>query len=271
MNPKVLAITFFVSLPAGATPPADPWALVPPLPSACYDEQDGYMAKVAAATATLDEEILAQDAINNSANEQLATMSEADPFEMAQRMQEYMMNNPEGATKMMEDLYSTGQTYYEDFTADAERERALKVPLDDLVARYRAEFAEIRAARDAKLAALPTDEDAAEFYWTKEALAQLPAINQQTDAAYAKVCAEWWQDQPFAAPLAEFRTFLANEHVPAQDESFRRNKQQWDIQGVDTSEFQSTAAMAATRNYLQQLQLIYQERAEHRTDLHVQP
>ena len=271
MRLRTLVLAFCATLPAAAAPPGDPWTLVPALPDACYEQQDGFLADVAAGIATLDEQISAQQAINDSVGGQLSAISEEDPFAMANRMQDYMMNNPEEATKMMEKLYATGQTYAEDATGDFRREQELTAPLDDLVARYREEFAQIRTDLDAKLATLPTEMGEAGAFWTSQAVAQLPAINQQTDAAYAKLCARWWQNGPFAAPLAEFRAFLANERVPREEEMFGQNKQQWDIQGIDTSEFYPTAAMEATRKYLQQLQHIYTERVQNQTDLHVQP
>ena len=271
MKSKVFAIALCVALPAGATPPTDPWALVPALPSGCYEEQDGYLAKVDTAIAMFDQEIDAQRAINDEIGGQVASAASADPYAMMDRMQDYLMNNPEEATKMMEDLYATGQTIGDELVEDIEREQELTAPLDGLSARYRTAYAEHRAPIEAMVAALPTEEGEAGAYFTDEAIAQLPAINRQANAAYERLCAQWWQNGPFVAPLTEFRAFLANDRAPRQDKVFAQGKQQWDIQGIDTSEARSLAAMEAARDYLKQVQRVYGLRVQNRTDLHIRP
>lgn len=263
-----------LSLPAGAEPIDDPWSLVPPAPTACYDEQDNFLAKVGAALATLDEEISTQMAMNDDIKAGLGDTStgEADPFAMAQRMQDYMMNNPEAATRMMQDLSATGQTFSEDLSQQIEREQELTGALDAQITGYRNAFAEMRAPIDATIKALPTEVVGEGFVvFTDEAIAQLPAINRQSSAAYEELCARWWKRGPLAAPLAEFRTFLIEEKVAGAEHQFDQTRQQLDIQGIDTSEYRSTAAMDAAADYLRQLQRIYVQRLEKPSDIHVNP
>lgn len=52
------------SLAQGAAP-ADPWSLVPALPTACYGKQDNFDEVVAQRLATLGAEITRQDNINS--------------------------------------------------------------------------------------------------------------------------------------------------------------------------------------------------------------
>jgi hypothetical protein len=268
---KVLAIGLglIVSLDAGAQAIDNPWSLVPALPSACYGEQDDFSELVDEGFTTVTVATDSQRVLNEEANAQLGDIADADPFAMAQRMQEYMMQNPEAAMKMMEDLYATGQTISDDIIAEGERERQLISVLDDLIARYNDEFAAMLAPIAALVAALPTHVVGEGFdAYTAEAIAQLPAINRQASAAYEKLCAGWWKSTPFKAPLAEYRAFLTDEKIPHELEMFAQAKQQLDIQGVDTAAYQPIGAMDATRDYLKQLQRIFVLRVEQPTDLH---
>jgi hypothetical protein len=251
-----------LSLLAAAAPPENPWPLVPALPSACFGEQDRFLESVATGIAALDERISAQQTINDQVSSQVGNMAAADPFELAQRMQEYLMNNPQAATKMMEDLYASGQTMAEDAAAENERAQELTAAIDGHIARYRSAFATMRTPIDAKIAALPTEETEAGPMLTNESIARLPAFSAEANTAYQQLCATWWQPGPFAALLAEFRKFLTDDKVPREDKTFDQGKQQWAIQGVDTSEVRSTAAMDAARSYLQQLQKVYTERLD---------
>jgi hypothetical protein len=118
----------------------------------------------------------------------------------------------------------------------------------------------MRALIDAKIAALPTEQSEGGDYLTDEAIAQMPAIMQEANTEYERLCVEWWQPGPFAAWLMEYRSYLTDERVPAEQDLFEQTKQQWEIQGVDTSEARSTAAMDAAHDYLQRLEKIYAER-----------
>ncbi len=240
----------------------DPWSLVPSLPDACYDNQDQLAGRITVGIATLDEEIIAQNERNNEISGQFNDMAEADPFEMAQRMQQYLLDNPEESMAMMEKLYATGQTVYEDTTARYEREQELTTVLENIIVRYRAAFADMRAPFDAQYAALPTEDKGVHYGLTSEGIAQLPVISQQAGIAYEQFCAKWWKSGPFAAPLSELRKFLSDEKVPREEELFEQGRQQLDIQGVDTGEYRATASMEAARSYLQQLQRVYAERLE---------
>lgn len=272
MKAYALLFTLCTALPAGATTVDDPWILVPPLPGSCYREQDEFLDNVAAGLATLDEEISAQTAMNDEIGSQVGDMAEADPFEMAQRMQQYMLDNPEQGMKMMEGLYATGQTISEDVSEDVESEQERGAALDGLIADYRSAYAAMRAPIDARLAALPTEivGEGTES-WTEAAIAQLPSISQQANTAYEQLCAQWWQPGPFPAWLTEYHSYLVEERVPREQGLAEQTRQQWDIQGIDTENFQSTAAMDAARNYMKRLQQIYAERQARPSSFHVEP
>lgn len=268
MKAYAMALTLCVALSAGATAPDDPWALVPALPSGCYRQQDDFLENVAAGLESLDQEIRAQEAINDELGSQMGDMAEQDPFALAQRMQQYMMDNPEEGMKMMEGLYATGQTLGDEVSEDNASEVARGAALDDLITNYRAAYVEMRAPIDARWEALPTYRTEAGPALTEEAYEQLPSIARQANAAYEELCAEWWQPGPFPAWLEEFHSYLTEERVPRNQNLEEQGRQQWEIHGVDTSNFHPVANMNAARAYLQTLKQIYVERKARPSSFH---
>lgn len=95
----------------------------------------------------------------------------------------------------------------------------------------------------------------------KEAIAQLPAIATQANAAYETLCTHRWKPSgPFAGWLSEYRNYLTSERVPKADDISDRTREQLEIQGVDTNEFHSSATMDAARDFLKRMNQIYTER-----------
>ena len=81
----------------GAGPP-DHWSFVPPLATSCFAD-DEFLEKVDAARTAIDAETERQRKINAAAKERFDNM---DMAEKAQRMQAFMMKDPQAAMKMMQ-------------------------------------------------------------------------------------------------------------------------------------------------------------------------
>jgi len=272
MNTRLLGITLLFPAAALAQVVDNPWSLAPALPTACYESQDQVAETVAASLATLEDAITEQEANNDQVGGQVSDMAEADPFAMAARMQEYAMSNPEKMMEMMQSLQSTGQTIGEDMGESTAREQELVTEIDELMARYKEDFARMRKPFEAAVAALPTRPSEAGDVYTQEAIAQLPAINKRGSDDYDAFCKGWWTPGgQFAAKLDEFRTYLTDERIPFEDNVFEQGQNQWMIQGLDVSNTHSTASMDAVRDYLRQMQRIYALRVDEPTQLHVKP
>jgi hypothetical protein len=269
MNARMLGLAALLPATALAQAIDNPWSLVPALPTACYQGLDHTAETIDASRATLSEAIDAQKAINDDAANEVGDMVEVDPFAMAAKMQEYAMNNPEKMTEMMESLYSTGQTMGDDMNEDIAREQELVGAIDALIARYKSEYDEMRKPFQAAIDALPTEPSEAGDVFTREAIAQLPAINKQGQADYEAFCARWWQPGSFPARLAEYRAFLTEERVPREDNVFEQTTNQWMIHGVDVSVTHSVASMEAVQDYLGQMQRIYKLRVDEPARLHI--
>jgi len=102
MKPCLFAFVLLVTPLAQSAVPADPWSLVPALPTACYGKQDDFDEVVAQRLATLSEEIKRQDGINSEITNAPSAQLHAgtvDPYEMARRITENMMKDPQNAIK----------------------------------------------------------------------------------------------------------------------------------------------------------------------------
>lgn len=262
MKAHVIGMALLVSLPVCADPIDNPWALVPAMPTACYKAQDNLDETITARLATLDDAISTQSALNDEANGQMTGMAAEDPWAMADRMAQYMMDHPGEGIEKMQAMAATGQTLSGDVTTQSEWELAHGKKLDDLVANYRAAFAAFMTTVDAKLEALPTgvvgeSRDA----WTEEAYALMPAIAKQANTDYEALCTHWWKPAgPFASWLTEFRSHLVDERIPTEQDVSDRTRDQLEMHGIDTIEVRSTATMDAARDYLDNMKTIYTER-----------
>jgi hypothetical protein len=102
MKPHLFAFALLMPPLAQSTVPADPWSLVPALPTACYGKQDDFDEVVAQRLATLGEESTRQDDINSKITRAPSAQLNAgtvDPYEMARRITENMMKDPQNAMK----------------------------------------------------------------------------------------------------------------------------------------------------------------------------
>jgi hypothetical protein len=93
-----------VKSPTKAVVAAGPWAKVPALPTSCFqraaaNQPDPFYARLEAAKTAVAADIEKQSAINRKIEEEFNNI---DPMEKAQRMQQWMMSNPQEAMAYMQ-------------------------------------------------------------------------------------------------------------------------------------------------------------------------
>jgi len=234
---------------AAAEPPADPWTLVPALPTGCYSEQDEFSAQVDQAIETLQNETDRQNEINTEVKNR-----EEDPMETARRMQEFMMNNPEEAMKMMQAVQATGtEEGQAAMLATLEKNAQQDKALDDLVARYDAAYG---AALDPiyekrhSLSFKETETQADRDEWA--------ALTRKANAEYEKLCGEWWKSGGrFHAWLASYREYTVEDRIPADEERERIAMAPLAAAGRSMEAYRSTVAMEAVLDYMQRARRIF--------------
>lgn len=256
---------------AQSAAPADPWSLVPALPTACYGKQDDFDEVVAQRLATLGDEIARQGKINSeitrapSAQLNAGTM---DPMEMVRRMNENMMKDPQNAMKPVQAANESVQPSRQANLEQEKKESEQKAALAGLVARY-----------EATLKAATTDSSS---YWGSEgsvgprgdgvqkggggwmhdvnatqSMDQAIAYSRKVDRVYeTQVCPQWWKGGPFQTWLAGYRAFLVAD-IPRQEEAEAKEYAPLKLAGVKLEDYRSTLKMKAVKKYLLSIQEVY--------------
>jgi hypothetical protein len=245
--------------------------LVPPLPTACYGKQDNFDEVVAQRLATLGEETTRQDNINSEITNAPSAQLHAgtvDPFEMARRMTENMMKDPQNAMKPVQAANESVMPSRQANLEQEKKESEQKAALAKLVARY-----------EATLKAATTDSSS---YWGSEGslvprgdgvrqgggawmhdvsatqtMDQAIAYSRKVDRAYeTQVCPQWWNGGPFQTWLAGYRAFLIAD-LPRQEEAEAKEFAPLKLIGAKLEDYRSTLKMKAVTKILQSIQEVY--------------
>jgi len=250
---------------AASASPDDPWADVPAPPSGCYEGEDHFEDTVNASMARLGQEIDAQDAVNDELNHQIFVTGEddeTDPMALAAKMQQLMMDDPEKAMQMMQNLQSASGAYQEQAPGNFEKEQELAAELDQNLAAYDAAYKEMYNALDAKFVGLPTVMTEAGEMYAPEAAGDLRRISGEANAEYARLCKAWFQAGPFPDWLAKYRLYLVEERVPLEETLSEQTRSQLEFQQIDLTNYHATAAMKAAHDYGLSLGKIYGKRQQ---------
>ena len=129
-------------------PAASPFAKLPALPTTCYAEGDPFSGKVAAATEATQAEIDRQKSVNQQIEEEFNNI---DPMVKAQKMQQWMMSNPQEAMKWaqaQQEIGADAQTVGPELNAAAMQFENEK---KSLVAGYNAALKQAASPADARI------------------------------------------------------------------------------------------------------------------------
>jgi len=244
-----------------------PWAKVPPLTIACFYGTDPFQAKLDAALAAVNANRDRQLAINQKIEDEYKSI---DPMEMASRMQQWMMSNPQEAMKYMQGVQAVG----EDFNAGMPEINAATQRFDkeekDLIKRYQAALNAAYAPGQARHNALktkigtpveyPSVKDPGTPDW---AIAEENVIMRQLDQAYSALCPQWWSaTAPIQAWLKTYRDWLTTKYIPFHDRLGSQNAQTYAIMGTPSASWKTVSAQDAVIKYLQSVGRVYAERRE---------
>lgn len=235
-----------ISLAANAAAPADPWTLVPALPTACYGQQDDFDEVLATRIETLSVEISRQAQLNRQLEERVDAL---DPQEKQRRIMEYMMKNPQEATKAMQALQSLGSEAAVEARQEAEDEREQRQALAGLIARY---DAALKTATDPIFAKRNKISDMASD-------PEFEVLSRQLDQEYEKLCPQWWKGGPFRSWLAGYREFLIQD-IPGREQEEAKGNAHYAMFGISAASYHSTVKMEAVKKYLMRTTEIYGRR-----------
>lgn len=243
---------------------ASPWARVPALTTACYQDADPWGEKFAAAFYAIQQDHYRQSDINSELTQQVTDASSAeDPFAMAQRMTQAMLDDPQSAQKLIEAAQQS-QQFKDEVIPKLEKENQLEAEAKPLVKKYKDELARALVPADAREAALGKKVGATGYMgegYPKWAWPEYYAILKDRDNAYAAHCAKWWAATgPFHAYLKRYKDFLVLERTPHMRKLDEQTLVNFKTFNVDASNWRSTADYAAAEDYMQMAMTLFGER-----------
>jgi hypothetical protein len=245
-----------------AAPATGPWAKVPPLTTTCYSGTDGFNDKLEAARSALSSEVEAQQATNEQIQEQF---NDIDPMEKAQRMQQWMMSNPQEAARMMGAQQQLGQQAQAENPQLTSQALKFDAERESLRTGYQAALEQALAPSSAKYAALEKKLEAAGCNFEAIGCAVPPAIYaerdvifREMDAAYQATCATYWTATGKMAEYSgRYRSWLADKwlaHSAAADDVKRA---QYAIMDTPAAAWKSPVPAQTVNRYLREIGELY--------------
>jgi hypothetical protein len=246
---------------------------VPPLSTLCYgfagEAWEPFIGKLEAAKAAIQADREKQDATNAKIEEDFRNI---DPMEMASRMQQWMMSNPDEAMKFMQGQQALAQQVTEDVATLQERSQARDAEWNGVVKRYEDARIQAYAPSQARLDALRGSKttDRKDLLYpsffgdpsdSKAEWAAGEAINAAADKAYQSLCPQWWgADGQFHAYLKQQKNWFINERIPELERIDAPKLQQYAIMNTPAASYRSTAELEGVTEYLDLVWKVFRER-----------
>ena len=261
MRSQLLVIVALVcgttALPAQATA-TDPWTKVPAAPTTYFRDLD-FSRRLGDLAVELQDLRRRQEEINTAITVEYQKLG---PMEIVNRMNAFMMKDPQKAMKMMEAQQSTATQLKPGAIDAAKRER-------------NAEFEQLRAAFQAEMeaAAKPYQAQREEIRktgtvsvmagadWAFKTKAAETAYNEQIDKENADISA---RSAAWFGPSGKFTAWLANYRATVIDPMARGEEgidglkvAQFAMMETPGGAFRSTAQMKAVRDYLEEMRKVW--------------
>ena len=261
MRNQVLVIVALVcgtsALPAQATA-TDPWTKVPAAPTTYFGDLD-FSRRLLDLAAELQDLRRQQEEINTRISVEYQKL---DPMEIVNRMNAFMMKDPQKAAKMMEAQQATATQLNPAAIDAAKRER-------------NAEFEQLHAAfkADMEAAAKPYQAAREEIKktgtvlvlggadWGFKTKAAETAYNEQIDKENADISARsaaWFGPSgKFTAWLASYRSTVIDPMAKGEEGIDGLKVAQFAMMETPAGAFRSTAQIKAAREYLQEMGRVF--------------
>ncbi len=267
-----LVFQFATGASAQAAAPAatGPWVKVPALTTACYSKGDPFVPRLAAAQATALTDLERQQATNTQISEEFQNI---DPMEKAKRMQQWMMSNPQEATKFMQMAQQGGPVSVGDSDTSEAQKNALDNEFAALSTRLNAALAQAFAPSTARWGALQTKLGVAEKRTVIELdpgdgasaadVAELKAIRVQRDQEYQALCPQWFGAAgEVPVHLKKYKTWLVQQRIPNTERVDAVNVQSYAIMNTPAASYRSTATLQGVVDHLSRVEGGYMLRPE---------
>jgi hypothetical protein len=265
--------------PAKTVAATGPWAKVPAFTTLCYQStgstHDPFYAQLEAAESAVHADMEKQSAINAKIEEDFRSI---DPMEMASRMQQWMMSNPQEAAKYMQAAQAQAADAQTDLDAAAQRQKSREASFDAFVKGFEdariAVYAPIEGRRKALAEKLghpygADRKDLAAAHVNFYADPSTPradwiegeSIKAAFDQAYKSICPQWWGANGKAqAYLKQQKEWFISERIPELERIDAPKLQQYAIMSTPAASYRSTAAYKAVDEYIDVVRKVYNVR-----------
>jgi hypothetical protein len=247
---------------AGQSASADPWSRVSPLPTGCYfDAADN--ARFDKVDAALVADLERQKTINEEVRKQFDAL---DGRAKMQRIQAFMMKDPQKAMAMMQAMQAGAARITSGVQTASTEGPKLEAEVEALHAKFRSETTALLEPFDEKAAAFAKAHtkvtEGGDYFPNKADEAQWKLMLQERNAAYDKVCANWWNASgPVHAWAGRYKTSLANEakSYEAQDDAIVMQVQMMDS---PSGGYRSLYQLEYTRRYAAKVRSVFYSRPD---------
>lgn len=259
-----------------AAAPASPWSKIPALPTVCYSSQDNWSEQNYAALHEVQQDHSRQDEINGEVERSATEALGSDPFAIAQRMQQAMLDDPQKAQQLMQQMWQQSEQAPAQAKVQTEKERKIEAEGKALVKQYQAALNKAMGAGNARLAALgkrlgtQDTTGSVDFLWLRVGDPSDPAwvwperhaILKLWDEAYVATCAQWWTATgPFHAYMKRYKDYLLQERIPYEKQAYDQSKLQNFLQlNVPAKGWRTTTDYEAAEDYMNRASSLFGER-----------
>lgn len=239
------------------------WSRVPPFPTSFYLVKDHFGDDIYAARQALDKEITERQSFNSENANKISDLANQDPMEIARRMQQHMLDNPEAAKQQILQANEGANT----INKDLDEKKKLLADLDALRARYKAQLDKELGPFDGKFKDLDSRASKSlvlcgeSYCYAPWAVAEYDKLISEKNATFERIAPGWW------APFGEFQGWLKRyrDHlVQLIPEQQREEAAQAGITAqlaaAPDSKFKSVVTLDAVGDYMDQAKNVFAER-----------
>jgi hypothetical protein len=247
----------WVGTVAAQTAATDPWTRVPAMPTSYYSD-DGFVDRVNQAYDGVVSDIEKQRKINDELKKNFDQM---DQNQKMQRMQAFMMKNPQEAMKTMQAMQAAATTTTGGVTAANNTKLLQELP--GLKANFTAALDKtlkpIQARQDEMMKTRTKAISEGEIgFKTPADAAQYAALLQQENSEYEKVCASYFGTTgTFTNWLASYKEDVVKKMIVAGESNDSAIVTQLSIMDSPTGGYRSTAGLEGVRDYLGKVKDLY--------------
>jgi hypothetical protein len=265
---RLTAVVFTIALGLASdvtaqAAPLNPWTMVPAPATTCHADDD-FIEKLDAAKTALGEAMQRQATVNAAAKEKFDAM---DMSEKAQRMQAFMMKNPQEAMQMLqaEQAASTsGQAAVAEAGESATRleaelarlQASFNIAADQAVKPVQARQNELIEAKTVEVG-----EAGISMFTNAADHAQYVRLIAEENAAYETACApHFGANGTFHTWLSSYRTEVLDKMIIAGEAGEGALVVQMAAMSLPGGGYRSTAAFQQADNFIQKMRNVYQLR-----------